>query len=110
MSKGKEDAEKKRRLLNVVAEIKAQNALSQKEGEKTEEEILAENGITIIPDENIDPIYSLSELEQVAEKLLDRECCINCDEWNPVLCRAGDCPAGIYEPVEIEPDGSDDQN
>ena len=104
------EEEKKKRLLIVVAQIRAQNAIQDDENKKPEEGNINDEEEAIAGDyqDPIDSAYASPELIEVAEQLLKKECCINCDERNPVLCRAGDCPAGIYEPIEVDSDESDD--
>ncbi len=91
-------SEEKKSLEEVVAKIQAQNKV-QIEDEKNhpEEEVLDNEDERFLPDDEIiDPVYAQPELIMVADEILHRDCCINCEEWDPVLCRAGDCPAEIF--------------
>ena len=97
----------KRDLSELVNEIKAQNADKQKLiNEEDENALRSEEEDDGIPEDPVDPIYGLPEFQEAAKQISEKDCCRFCEDWNPVLCRAGDCPAGLFEPNEC--DGQDE--
>lgn len=91
-------SEEKKSLEEVVAKIQAQNkAQIEEEKKHPEEEVFDNDDELFLPDDgNTDSVYAQPELILVADEILHKDCCINCEEWDPVLCRAGDCPAEIF--------------
>lgn len=90
----------KKSLEEVVAKIQAENKAQAEEEKKHLEEILNdEDDLFLHYEKTVDPIYAQPELIMVADEILHENRCIGCEEWNPILCPAGDCSAKIFSNI-----------
>lgn len=100
------ESSEKRDLSELVKEVRAQNIKGKFINEEDENALSSEEQGDVILEDQVDPIYGLPEFQEVANQISRKDCCMFCEDWSPILCRAGDCPAGLFEPNEC--DGQDE--